>query len=85
MGGDNNENQWYNARHRGIYTYGLSPFYQKAVKAGLGHDVQVLVRFAREKVMLVPFVAFGLGVVYFANAQYHHNTRKRPEDYAHDE
>ncbi len=82
MGG-HNENVWWNTYYRGLYSYGLSPFYQKAVSGHIGHEfVQFQRGVVRQLKILGPFVLAGGLVVYYGKKTYRDQHRKAPVNIA---
>jgi UcrQ family len=82
MAGDYNENTWWLSRHKGIYTYGLSPFYQKAFLGSLHSDWRAFRRWMFGTFpTLAIFSGIGLGVVYWADYKHHQLTRKNLNDF----
>lgn len=69
MGGGNNENQWHLHRYKGLYSYGLSPFYQNSIANGqLGAELKALGRGAwKQGLRMAPFVATIVAVVCYGN------------------
>lgn len=70
---------WWNARYKGIYIYGLSPFYQKAFPNFVQKDLVKMVKGGlRQIVILGPFVA---GAYYLQQWAYADNDRRHRKAY----
>ncbi|GAB0091051.1 cytochrome b-c1 complex subunit 8 [Sergentomyia squamirostris] len=73
------------AKVRGIVTYKLSPFEQRAFAGVLSHGVPNTLRRIRSSIfrVLPPFIV-GYLVYDYVETLHHHMSRKNPADYAND-
>ena len=82
MGGASWNNAWWLDRVRGVYTYGLSPFYQRAVFGNIGREMYLLKQFVKNKTLTVgPLLLGTVALMHWANEEYHHLLRKDPKEY----
>ena len=82
MAGDAWNNAWWLDRVRGVYTYGLSPFYQRAVLGNIGREMYLLRGFLYRKTLSIgPLLIGTVALMEWAKHEYHLSQRKNPADY----
>jgi hypothetical protein len=67
---------WWEAKTKGIYIYGISPFYQRAFACFSGEIVRMVRNGAQNALVLVPIGLFGYGLIKWAEHDNHQRKRK---------
>lgn len=80
MGGD--YKGWHNAHFKGIYTYGISPFYQKAFPNFFSQELPKAAKlFAIRLAQGAPFILTGYLIISWANQNHRERHRKGGADH----